>query len=212
MRTTSLSSVAKGRERRCAVGLKAGWNEEDSSSMRRRRESWTSRKRVLSSLGSGWHGGNRETTGTTHTANPARKAAASCGRRSGNTEARDERSIFCRLIRILKDPASQRPATTDRLQEWLPRKDSNLDKVIQSHLCYHYTTRHLFHLISNDLRKSCTCFLHNRPFFNEASVRFFVQVHIDKCTALRFRSTFFAVSGSPSDSAESHFCAGRSCT
>ena len=27
--------------------------------------------------------------------------------------------------------------------EWLPRKDSNLDKVIQSHLCYHYTTRHL---------------------------------------------------------------------
>ncbi len=25
---------------------------------------------------------------------------------------------------------------------WLPRKDSNLDKVIQSHLCYHYTTRH----------------------------------------------------------------------
>lgn len=24
---------------------------------------------------------------------------------------------------------------------WLPRKDSNLDKVIQNHLCYHYTTR-----------------------------------------------------------------------
>ncbi len=25
--------------------------------------------------------------------------------------------------------------------QWLPRKDSNLDKVIQSHLCYRYTTR-----------------------------------------------------------------------
>ncbi len=27
--------------------------------------------------------------------------------------------------------------------EWLPRMDSNHDKVIQNHLCYRYTTRQL---------------------------------------------------------------------
>ena len=25
-------------------------------------------------------------------------------------------------------------------KKWLPRKDSNLDKMIQNHLCYRYTT------------------------------------------------------------------------
>ena len=35
-----------------------------------------------------------------------------------------------------------RERKSQTLPEWLPRKDSNLDKVIQSHLCYHYTTRH----------------------------------------------------------------------
>ena len=25
-------------------------------------------------------------------------------------------------------------------KRWLPRKDSNLDKMIQNHLCYRYTT------------------------------------------------------------------------
>lgn len=27
--------------------------------------------------------------------------------------------------------------------DWLPRMDSNHDKVIQNHLCYRYTTRQL---------------------------------------------------------------------
>ena len=34
---------------------------------------------------------------------------------------------------------------------WLPRMDSNHDKVIQSHLCYRYTTRQLKYLITNRL-------------------------------------------------------------
>ena len=32
---------------------------------------------------------------------------------------------------------------SQRNLEWLPRMDSNHDKVIQSHLCYRYTTRQI---------------------------------------------------------------------
>jgi hypothetical protein len=35
--------------------------------------------------------------------------------------------------------------------EWLPRMDSNHDKVIQSHLCYRYTTRQCKILEMNNL-------------------------------------------------------------
>jgi hypothetical protein len=39
---------------------------------------------------------------------------------------------------------------------WLPRMDSNHDKVIQSHLCYRYTTRQCNYDIINVLRNSPT--------------------------------------------------------
>jgi hypothetical protein len=40
------------------------------------------------------------------------------------------------------------------LINWLPRMDSNHDKVIQSHLCYRYTTRQCNYDIINVLRNS----------------------------------------------------------
>jgi hypothetical protein len=40
---------------------------------------------------------------------------------------------------------------------WLPRMDSNHDKVIQSHLCYRYTTRQYKSLITNELGDYPTC-------------------------------------------------------
>ena len=39
------------------------------------------------------------------------------------------------------DGIHSHPWIRECTEVWLPRKDSNLDKVIQSHLCYHYTTR-----------------------------------------------------------------------
>ena len=40
---------------------------------------------------------------------------------------------------------------------WLPRMDSNHDKVIQSHLCYRYTTRQYKSLITSELGDCPTC-------------------------------------------------------
>jgi len=61
----------------------AGLNEEGSSSTRRKRASWTSSKTRWSSSGSGCHGGNPWQANAIRTVNPARKAVANCGMRSG---------------------------------------------------------------------------------------------------------------------------------
>jgi hypothetical protein len=44
------------------------------------------------------------------------------------------------IKRSVREPVQKRDPIGENL-EWLPRMDSNHDKVIQSHLCYRYTTR-----------------------------------------------------------------------
>lgn len=41
--------------------------------------------------------------------------------------------------RMAEGPEQARSSATGA-SKWLPRQDSNLDRVDQNHLCYHYTT------------------------------------------------------------------------